>query len=354
MTSFIPRQAFPVLDSLPRSYFLGHHRAGLTKMKAMLNGIDLIVECRDYRIPITSRNPLLDENLAGRERIIVYTKADLGFDGQYKAQQTMQTQDTIRQWHSPSKVLFSSHQNMQSMRLLLTLVRSHAARRNAITSSVLMITGMPNVGKSSLLNALRAKSLGRGKAAQTGRQPGVTRKLSTGVKIIEGAGGGSVYMIDTPGVFIPYVPHAESMLKLALCGCVKDTIVPPGIVADYLLYRLNLVDAALYAEYSPPTNDVNEWLANVAWKTGKLRKGGEGEGGVPELEAAALWMVQRWREGKLGRFVLDEVSLAGFERERVESLGVLARSVSQATRADKVIRREASVQKRRRRRGDAG
>lgn len=219
-----------------------------------------------------------------------------------------------------------------------------------------MITGMPNVGKSSLLNALRAKSLGRGKAAQTGRQPGVTRKLSTGVKIIEGerngdgaGAGGSVYMIDTPGVFIPYVPHAESMLKLALCGCVKDTIVPPSIVADYLLYRLNLVDPALYADYSPPTNDVNEWLASVARKTGKLRKGGEGE-----AEAAALWMVQRWREGKLGRFVLDEVSLAGFERERVESLGVLARSVSQATRADKVIRREASVQKRRRRRGDAG
>lgn len=84
MTSFIPRQAFPVLDSLPRSYFLGHHRAGLTKMKWMLSDIDLIIECRDYRIPITSRNPLLEENLAGRERITVYTKADLGFDGQYQ------------------------------------------------------------------------------------------------------------------------------------------------------------------------------------------------------------------------------------------------------------------------------
>lgn len=272
-------------------------------------------------------------------------------------QQTMQIQETIRQWHSPSKVLFSDHQNKQSLRLLLNLARDHAASRDTLLASKMMIIGMPNVGKSSLLNALRARSLGRGKAAQTGRQPGVTRKLSTSVKIIEGKGDegarDSVYMIDTPGVFIPYVPNAESMLKLALCGCVKDTIISPSILADYLLYRLNLVNPALYADYSPPTNDVNEWLASVARKTGKLRKGGEGEGGIPESEAAALWVVQRWREGKLGRFVLDEVSLANFEREREESLGVLTRSVSQATRADKVIRREASVQKRRRRRGDA-
>ena len=82
MGSFAPRTAFPVLDSLPRSYFLGHHKAGLDKMKTMLNSIDLVIECRDYRIPLTSRNPLFEESLAGRERLIVYTKRDLiGKDG---------------------------------------------------------------------------------------------------------------------------------------------------------------------------------------------------------------------------------------------------------------------------------
>ena len=49
-------------------------------MKTMLSGIDLIIECRDFRVPITSRNPLLEENLAGRERVVVYTKKDLGLD----------------------------------------------------------------------------------------------------------------------------------------------------------------------------------------------------------------------------------------------------------------------------------
>ena len=81
MAIFVPRRVFPNLDSLPRSYFLGHHRAGLNKMKTMLNHIDLVIECRDYRVPITSRNPLFEENLAGRERLIVYTKQDLGSEG---------------------------------------------------------------------------------------------------------------------------------------------------------------------------------------------------------------------------------------------------------------------------------
>lgn len=82
MATFIPRKFFPTLNSLPRSYFLGHHKAGLDKMKTMLSHIDLVIECRDYRIPLSSRNSLFEENLAGRERLIVYTKQDLGSEGQ--------------------------------------------------------------------------------------------------------------------------------------------------------------------------------------------------------------------------------------------------------------------------------
>lgn len=81
MASFTPRRVFPTLNSLPRSYFLGHHAAGLTKMKTMLSYIDLVIECRDYRVPLTSRNPLFEENLGGRERLIVHTKQDLGSAG---------------------------------------------------------------------------------------------------------------------------------------------------------------------------------------------------------------------------------------------------------------------------------
>ena len=93
MASFVPRSVFPTLDSLPRSYFLGHHRAGLNKMKTMLNSIDLIIECRDYRVPITSRNPLFEENLAGKERLIVYTKQDLGSKGRQQDRTVCTLQD---------------------------------------------------------------------------------------------------------------------------------------------------------------------------------------------------------------------------------------------------------------------
>lgn len=87
VSPFVPRAVFPALDSLPRSYFLGHHRSGLTKMKSMPSRIDLIIECRDYRVPLTSTNPMFEESLAGRERLIVYTKKDLGRAGSDQDQQ---------------------------------------------------------------------------------------------------------------------------------------------------------------------------------------------------------------------------------------------------------------------------
>jgi ribosome biogenesis GTPase A len=78
---FVPRAVFPALDSLPRSYYLGHHHKGLSKMKTLLSSTDLVIECRDYRVPLTSRNPLFEESLSGRLRLVVYTKKDLGSHG---------------------------------------------------------------------------------------------------------------------------------------------------------------------------------------------------------------------------------------------------------------------------------
>ncbi len=199
-----------------------------------------------------------------------------------------------------------------------------------------MVVGMPNVGKSSLLNALRGVGVHKGKVAHTGAQPGVTRKIGTTVKIIEGEESGEgVYLVDTPGVFIPYVPNAEAMLKLALCGSVKDTIIAPTTLADYLLFHLNLYDPRTYGEYAPPTNDVVQLLDSVARKTGRLQKGG-----TSDQEASALWLIQRWRNGHLGRFLLDEVTEATLEAERRanESAGV---SLSQGRKMMKELRKHS-------------
>lgn len=357
MTFFVPRRIFPHLDSLPRSYFLGHHRAGLNKMKTMLTYIDLVIECRDYRVPLTSRNPLFEESLAGRERLIVYTKHDLGSEGKQENKNVcswepqvyvtqsintyklLQRERVIQEHLRPTAVLFSDHKDKSSVRKVLNFSRNHATAKDSLTGSRMMVVGMPNVGKSSLLNALRRVGVQKGKVAFTGAQPGVTRKIGTTVKIIEGSEKSEgVYLMDTPGVFIPYVPNAESMLKLALCGSVKDTIIAPTTLADYLLYQMNLYDPAVYKEYAAPTNEVTDFLGAVARKTGRLQKGG-----IPDEEAAALWVIQRWRNGHLGLFVLDEVTPAGMETalRDIEGLGS---SLNQARRTDKDVRRQRSKQ----------
>lgn len=198
-----------------------------------------------------------------------------------------------------------------------------------------MVVGMPNVGKSSLLNALRGLGVHKGKAAQTGAQPGITRKIGTTVKIIEATEDNQgVYLMDTPGVFIPYVPNAEAMLKLALCGSVKDTIIDPTILVDYLLFQLNRRDPGIYAEYSSPTNEVVDFINAVAKKTGRLEKGG-----TPNEEATALWLIQRWRTGHLGKFVLDEVTTESLDSDALASQD-MGGSYSQALKAEKSVRRQ--------------
>lgn len=206
---------------------------------------------------------------------------------------------------------------------------------------------MPNVGKSTLLNKLRKHGMQKKPSvARVGAQPGVTRKLSSPVRILDsekdgGAGlGEGVFVLDTPGVFMPYVSEAESMVKLALVGSVKDDRIPMVILADYLLYRMNLADPSVYAKYSDPTNEVNDFLQGVASKTGKLKSGGEAN-----AESAADWIVKQWRVGQLGKVVLDDVNDEAFREKELEKAGQGPVSMSQARKREKEARKDRALNK---------
>lgn len=224
---------------------------------------------------------------------------------------------------------------------LLGYLRKSVKLMGGVTGSRALVVGMPNVGKSSLINSLRRVSMrGKAKAARTGDQPGVTRKIGTEVKIIEKTSNvHGVYVLDTPGVFVPYIPDAESMLKLSLCGSTKSNLIPPTTLADYLLFQMNLHKPNMYRKYSEPTNEIMPFLSEVAMKSGKF-----GKGGVPDTDAAARWFIQRWRTGDLGGFIMDDVRPTAM-KERKEQLDMLGGSISQARKAEKTARRDAINQR---------
>ncbi|XP_012590275.1 PREDICTED: mitochondrial ribosome-associated GTPase 1, partial [Condylura cristata] len=127
--------------------------------------------------------------------------------------------------------------------LVASSCRYHRAER---LEHCVMVIGVPNVGKSSLINALRRQHLKKGKATRVGGEPGVTRAMTSRIQVCERP---PVFLLDTPGVLAPRVDSVETGLKLALCGTVLDHLVGEETLADYLLYTLNRHQLFRYVQH---------------------------------------------------------------------------------------------------------
>ena len=229
-------------------------------------------------------------------------------------------------------MFFTSSSSRQDVSQIIRHLRNDAEAPDKLVGCRVLVVGMPNVGKSTLINNLRNSGTGKAKALKTGQQPGITRKVATQVKIIDRENGSHVYVLDTPGVFMPYVPDAENMLKLALCGCVKDNVISPVTLADYLLYHINLNDPTVYKRWSEPTNYVVPLIESFARQAGLLAKGG-----VPMMDGAALLFIQRWRQGELGRFLVDDLKVE--EQRREDPTQTPRMSMTQALRVERTTRK---------------
>lgn len=315
--AFVPRATFPEYR-LALLNFKGHHQKALTKFGHLAPQVDLIVEVRDSRAPIATTNVLFDRVLARKKKIVLYTKKDL----------LVLKPDLLRRWHGDEKCMFIDARSRRDAHGVLDAIKAVHGQMQPPPPLGLraMIIGMPNVGKSTLVNTLRDVgyaahgenriSTRTRKVARTGGQPGVTRNTS---EIIRLSRDPDILVYDTPGVNLPTVKDLQTMLALGLVGCIHSSFVDPVIQADYLLYVLNLQGAHdRYREYlDRPTNNISELLFHIA----KTRKKLKADGSYDELGMASHW-VGHWRQGKFKqhRGLFDVPAILDAQPEEVRKL----------------------------------
>ncbi|XP_068183726.1 mitochondrial ribosome-associated GTPase 1-like isoform X2 [Antennarius striatus] len=140
------------------------------------------------------------------------------------------------------------------------------------TNYCLMVIGVPNVGKSSLINALRRTNLKKGRASRVGGEPGITKAVLTKIQVCDRP---IMFLLDTPGVLPPKIDNVETGMKLALCGTILDHLVGEDIMADYLLYSLNKLGVFSYVEkydLHEPSDDIQHVLKHIAVKLKKIQR----------------------------------------------------------------------------------
>ena len=267
------------------NWFPGHMATAKKEILKAMPKIDLVIEVLDARIPFSSENPLVAELRGDRPCIQILNKDDLA--------DPVVTADWLSQIERRQGVLALVHQQHQSklnQRLLARIRALGVARTDRPISA--MILGIPNVGKSTLINALSGRTI-----AKTGNKPAVTRRQQR-VKV-----GRDLLLWDTPGFLWPKLSPPECGYRLAVTGAISDRVVEAQEIAYFAAkfladrYPDNLV--AGYGLRELPQGE-EAILEAIGQRRGFLRKGG-----VVDFDRAANRLLRDLAGGTLGRISLE-------------------------------------------------
>lgn len=305
------RKSFQLVSKDVIQWFPGHMGKGLKQMQQKLKSIDCIIEVHDARIPLSGRNPEFKYTVSGlKPHILVLNKKDLTDSRSHS-----KIAEQIRREEGIDHVVFTNCKDQQctGIKDLVPLARelisnSNRFHRTEEDDHTLMIIGVPNVGKSSLINILRNRHLRKKAATAVGAVAGITRSVLTKIKISEEP---MMFLLDTPGILAPNVKDTETGMKLALCSCLQDHLVGPDLIADYLLYWLNKNQEFAYVNrlgLFSPTDNIVEVLISCSKLFNKYRKVRNYDGEIllkPDLLSASHYFLKLFRVGELGPLNLD-------------------------------------------------
>ncbi|SEH61211.1 ribosome biogenesis GTPase A [Ruminococcus flavefaciens] len=276
-------------------WFPGHMAKTRRLIAANLSLVDAVVEIVDARAPLSSRNPEMDHMTRNKPRLVLLNKSDLADE-----RTTQQWINYFRQ--NGSEALAVDCKSGKGLKAILPSIKNTVLKelmekraKNGMTGAAvrLMIVGIPNVGKSSLINKLAGS-----KRAKVEDRPGVTRTKQW-VKL-----DNNTELLDMPGVLWPKFEDQDVAVRLAFTGAISDDILDIETLAMKLLaYLAENYPESLKERYKIELSDEDtglELLEKVGKKRGMMISGGE-----INTERAAITVIDEFRSGKLGRITLE-------------------------------------------------
>ena len=272
-------------------WYPGHIAKAERKLKEQLSLVDAVIEVLDARIPLSSGYDNIAGLLKDKPRLILFNKSDLADKAKLKAfAQKIEKE-------SGFPVILSDAKNSKDLnQIVKKAVELSEPRIQAIMQKGLlrrparvMVVGMPNVGKSSIINKLTRSS-----KTKIGAKAGVTRQQQW-VRI-----NPQLDLLDTPGIIPMKQDDQNRAQKLAFVNSVSENAYSNEIVTEELLKLLSEKYPQIVKDYYKLDNDIS--LIDIAIARNWIKTGGEAD-----LERTAIYILRDFREGKIGKFVLDDI-----------------------------------------------